>query len=69
MNKAYEAFTVVCAWCERVMSSSDDETHDERFTHSICEVCFEDMRAEIAKLKSMRAEKAENEKETEMVTH
>jgi hypothetical protein len=47
MSTRLDIFTVICAWCQRVISTGETGSIEPRRTHSICEKCFEQMRAEI----------------------
>jgi RNase P subunit RPR2 len=47
MNSTIDIFTVICAWCESVLSTGEKAATEPRRTHSICERCFEKMRIEI----------------------
>lgn len=47
-----DVFTVICAWCNRIMSAQENDKVAKRCTHSICENCFEKIRIEIASIQT-----------------
>lgn len=57
METSVEKFTVVCAWCNRILSTGKEREKGSRNTHSICENCFERMRIEIERLHAERSKR------------
>jgi hypothetical protein len=47
MATVTESFIIICAWCERVLNECDEIGLDTKYSHTICEDCFENLRPQI----------------------